>query len=965
MADSNQVRINELARELEIKAKVLIEYLPEAGVTEKKTHSSSIDVAHAERVRKHFRDLAAAEEAAEAEKVAKTTAAKKPAPKVAAAPAAPAAPAAAPVAKPAAPATTAPTTAAPAAARPGVAPAPGTAPVAARPAAAPVRPTAPGATTAAHPAASPAGTVPARPAAAAPTGASATTQTSRPTGPLSTSIPRPGMPLRPSAPGAPRPGGAPSTTQRYPPATPRPGGPSGPRPGAPQGMRPAGAPQSYRPSSAPQGRPGGAPGQGSRPGGPPSRFPQRPGASGPGGRDNKAPVGGQRPGAGVPKAEPGKPLYARKPAARGGRPLIEKRYAEGERKLHPVRPRSGAGPGGRMTAVQPVEPVKREPREVTVTEGITVRELAEKLDVRAKELLKTLLDRGIFASINQALDVATATNLAETFSGIVKVVSFEEQIVEEEKVKETRTGNEVPRAPVVTVMGHVDHGKTSLLDAIRNEEVAAGEAGGITQHIGAYEAHANGKRIVFIDTPGHEAFTRMRGRGAKVTDIVVLVVGADDGMMPQTEEAISHARAAGVPIIVAINKVDKPDAQPERVKRQLSDKGLMPEEWGGDTVMVEVSAKTKKNIEKLLEMILLVGDLKELKADPGIPASGTVLESRVDKGRGPVATVLVQNGTLHVGDVFIVGAVYGKVRAMFDDHGAAIKQAGPATPVEVLGLQGVPDAGDQFQVADEAKARHIVEYRQGKQRDASLAKSASGRLTLDQLHEQLRAGEVKELPVVVKADVQGSVEVLNEMLPRLSTDLVKLKVLHASVGAVNESDVLLASTAGAIIVAFNVKPESKAKELAQRENVDIRHYSIIYELLDELTKAMQGLLSPIIKEHHLGRAQVRDTFRVKGVGTIAGCSVLEGTMKRDAEVRVNREGAVVFTGKINSLKRFKEDVKEVRTGFECGIGIANFADVKVGDLLECFTIEKSAAPDMGAPSIRTPRQPERAEASRS
>ena len=960
MADSNQVRINELARELEIKAKVLIEYLPEAGVTEKKTHSSSIDLVHAERVRKHFRDLAAAEEAAEAEKNAKTTAAKKPAPKPTSVPAAAPVTSAPAAAKPAAPiSTAAPATAV----RPGVAPSTGAAPPTARPTV-PARPVAPGASAASHaPVSAPPVGTPPRPAAAAPAGSSATTQTSRPTGPLSTSMPRSGQPLRPSTPGAPRPTGSVPSTQRYPPATPRPSGP-GQRPGAPQGMRPAGAPQSYRPAGAPQGRPGGAPGQGGRPGGPPSRFPQRPGASGPGGRDNKAPVGGQRPGAGVPKAEPGKPLYARKPAARGGRPLIEKRYAEGERKLHPVRPRSGAGPGGRATAVQPVEAVKREPREVTVTEGITVRELAEKLDVRAKELLKTLLDRGIFASINQALDVATATSLAEAFSGIVKVVSFEEQIVEEEKVKETRTGNEVPRAPVVTVMGHVDHGKTSLLDAIRSEDVAGGEAGGITQHIGAYEAHTHGKRIVFIDTPGHEAFTRMRARGAKVTDIVVLVVGADDGVMPQTEEAISHARAANVPIIVAINKIDKGDAQPERVKRQLSDKGLMPEEWGGDTVMVEVSAKAKKNIDKLLEMILLVGDLRELKADPGIPASGTVLESRVDKGRGPVATVLVQNGTLHVGDVFIVGAVYGKVRAMFDDHGAAIKQAGPATPVEVLGLQGVPDAGDQFQVADEAKARHIVEYRQGKQRDASLAKSASGRLTLDQLHEQLRAGEVKELPVVVKADVQGSVEVLNEMLPRLSTDLVKLKVLHASVGAVNESDVLLASTSGAVIVAFNVKPERKAADLAQRENVDIRQYTIIYELLDELTKAMQGLLSPIIKEHPLGRAQVRDTFRVKGVGTIAGCSVLEGIMKRDAEVRVIREAAVVFTGKINSLKRFKEDVKEVRTGFECGIGIANFADVKVGDLLECFSIEKSAAPDMGAPSIRPPRPPERPEAPR-
>ncbi len=947
MADSNQVRINELARELEIKAKVLIEFLPEVGVTEKKTHSSSIDLQHAELVRKHFRDLAAAEEAAEADKTARATAGKRPAakPAVSAPAAAPSTIGARPAAPavPAKPATSAPqvSPAAPGAARP-------SAPVVASPA---IRPAA------SHPtSAPPAG---ARPAASPAAPASAA---GRPAGvPPAAAGPRQGVPLRQSIPGATsgapgasapsaashsaaRPAGSPSagssTAQRYPM---RPGASSGPapgRPGAPQGMRPAGAPQQYRPSSAPQTRPGGAPGQ--RPGGPPSRFPQRPGSGGPGGRDNKAPVGAQRPGAGVPKAEPGKPLYARKPAARG-RPLIEKRYAEGERKLHPVRPRAGVGPGGRATAVEPVAPVKREPRLLTVTEGITVRELAEKLDIRAKDLLKTLLDRGVFASINQALDVPTATSLAEAFSGVVQVVTFEEQLVQEEKVKEERTGNEVARAPVVTVMGHVDHGKTSLLDVIREADVAGGEAGGITQHIGAYEAHVQGKRIVFVDTPGHEAFTRMRARGAKVTDIVVLVVAADDGMMPQTEEAISHARAAGVPIVVAINKVDKPDAQPERVKRQLSDKGLMPEEWGGDTVMVEVSAKTKKNIPKLLEMILLVGDLRDLKADPGVPASGTVLESRVDKGRGPVATMLVQNGTLHVGDVFIVGAVYGKVRAMFDDRGGAIKQAGPSTPVEVLGLQGVPEAGDQFQVADEAKARHIVEYRQGKAREATLAKSASGRLTLDQLHEQLKVGEVKELPVVVKADVQGSVEVLNEMLPKLSNDQVKLKVIHASVGAVNESDVLLASTSGAVIVAFNVRPERKALELAQREGVDIRNHTIIYELLDELQKAVAGLLAPVIKEQFLGRAEVRDTFRVKGVGTIAGSSVLDGIIRRDAEVRVIREGSVVYTGRVSSLKRFKDDVKEVRQGFECGIGVSNFADVKVGDLLECFTIEKTAA----------------------
>jgi len=620
---------------------------------------------------------------------------------------------------------------------------------------------------------------------------------------------------------------------------------------------------------------------------------------------------------------------------------MEKRYAEGERKLHPVRAKAGSGPG--RTQVEPVAQAPREPRDITVTEGITVRELAEKLDIRAKDLLKKLMDRGVFASINQALDVPTATVLAEAFSGVVQVVTFEEQLVKEEKIKEERTGNMVARAPVVTVMGHVDHGKTSLLDAIRSTEVASGEAGGITQHIGAYEAKIDGKRIVFIDTPGHEAFTRMRARGAKVTDIVVLVVGADDGVMPQTEEAIAHAKAAGVPIIVAVNKIDKPDAQPERVKRQLADRGLMPEEWGGDTVMVDVSAKTHANLPKLLEMITLVGDLRELKADPDAPGSGTVLESRVDKGRGPVATMLVQNGTLRVGDVFIVGAVYGKVRAMFDDRGQPIKLAAPSTPVEVLGLQGVPEAGDQFQVADEAKARHIVEYRQGKQREASLAKTASGRLTLDMLHEQLRSGEVKDLPIIIKADVQGSVEVLSEMLPKVSNDEVKLKVIQASVGAVTETDVLLASASKAVIVAFNVRAERKALELAQREEVEIRPYTIIYELIDDLKKAAVGLLTPVIKETVIGRAQVRDTFRVKGSGTIAGCSVQDGILKRDADVRVVRDNVVIYTGRLISLRRFKEDVNEVRSGFECGAGISNFNDVKVGDILECFKMEKIAA----------------------
>ena len=618
---------------------------------------------------------------------------------------------------------------------------------------------------------------------------------------------------------------------------------------------------------------------------------------------------------------------------------MEKRFEEGERKLHPVRTRVGPGER-RTTQIERVPtPAPREPCEITITEGVTVRDLAEKLDVRAKDVLKILLDRGVFASINQALDTATATSLAEAFNGIVNVITFEEDVVRE-VAKEEKPENLEPRPPVVTVMGHVDHGKTSLLDAIRETDVAAGEAGGITQHIGASVVNVDGRKVVFIDTPGHEAFTRMRARGAKVTDIVVLVVGADDGVMPQTQEAIDHAKAAGVPIVVAINKIDKPEAQPERVKRQLSDRGLMPEEWGGDTVMVEVSARQKTNLNKLLEMILLVADLRDLKANPKAPGAGTVLESRVDRGRGPVATMLVQTGTLNTGDVFICGAVYGKVRAMFDDRGRPVKSAGPSTPVEVLGLQGAPEAGDQFQVTDEARARHIVEFRQGKIREASLAKSAGARITLDQLHEQLKAGEVKELPLVIKADVQGSVEVLSEMLPKLSDDRVKLKIIHASIGAVTENDVLLASASGAIIVAFNVRPDRKASELALREGVEIRPHTIIYEVSDEIKKAMTGLLEPVYKETHLGRAEVRDTFRVKGVGMIAGCYVVDGILKRDAEVRVLRDSVIIYTGKIVSLRRFKDDVNEVRSGFECGASVSNFNDIKVGDVLECFHMQK-------------------------
>jgi translation initiation factor IF-2 len=644
------------------------------------------------------------------------------------------------------------------------------------------------------------------------------------------------------------------------------------------------------------------------------------------------------------KAEPGKPLYTRRPTQRQ-RPTSDKREMEGERKLHPTRQRPGAGDRRAAAIIAPPEP--RVPRDINITEGITIRELAEKLDVRAKDLLKVLLDKGIFASINQALDSPTATQLAEAFNGVVTVVSFEDEMMLEVAKEETKE-NLKPRPPVVTVMGHVDHGKTSLLDAIRSEDVAAGEAGGITQHIGAYKIQVNERAVVFVDTPGHEAFTRMRSRGAKVTDIVVLVVAADDGVMPQTKEAIDHARAANVPIIVAINKVDKPEAQPERVKRQLSDLGLMPAEWGGDTEFVEVSAKQKKGLDRLLEIILLVADLRELKANPDAPGSGTVLESRVDKGRGPVATILIQNGTLRAGDFFICGAVFGKVRALFDDRGRSIKDAPPSTPVEVLGLQGVPEAGDHFQVTDEAKARHIVDYRQGKQRDAALRASAGGRITLDQLHEQLKSGEVKELGVVIKADVQGSVEVLSEMLPKLSTDQVKLKIIGSGVGAVSENDVLLASASGAIIIAFGVRPERKAADLAQQEGVDIRTHNIIYEVSDEIKKAMEGLLEPVFQESYLGRAEVRNTFRVKGAGTIAGCYVVEGILKRDAQIRVVRDGAVIYTSKLSSLKRFKDDASEVRTGFECGVGIANFNDVKVGDVLEAFNIQKVSGAEAAA-----------------
>jgi len=600
-------------------------------------------------------------------------------------------------------------------------------------------------------------------------------------------------------------------------------------------------------------------------------------------------------------------------------------------------------------------------REITVTEGISVKDLAEKLDVRAKDLIATLLMSGVFVTVNQSLDAEMVKDVAAKFGAAATVISYEEEIANEaieEVLEADNTGElEVPRSPVVTVMGHVDHGKTSLLDAIRETHVAEGEAGGITQHIGAYKVKftkegspASGREIVFLDTPGHEAFTRMRARGAKVTDIVVIVVAADDGVMPQTLEAIDHARAADVPIIVAVNKIDKPEANPDRVKKQLADRGLIPEEWAGageaGTVFVEVSAKKRINLDLLLEMICLVSDIKAPKATPGRKAVGSVLEAKLDRGRGAVATVLVQDGTLHLNDSYIVGNTFGKVRAMFDDRGRAIEEAGPSTPVEVLGLESMPDSGDTFLVvADRDKAKGIAQYRKMKERDSQLAKSS--RVSLEGLAEQIRLAGVKDLNLIIKGDVTGSVEVLADSLVRMSTEKVRVKVIHSGVGSITESDVLLAAASNAIIIGFNVRPERKAAELAQQESVEIRLHSIIYELQDEMRLAMLGLLDPTFKENYLGRAEVINVFRIPKVGTIAGCRVQDGVIRRDAEVKVMRGTEQIFKGKVGSLKRFKDDAREVTNGMECGIGLGGFNDLKEGDLIEAFSTEKLAA-DLGA-----------------
>jgi translation initiation factor IF-2 len=706
-----------------------------------------------------------------------------------------------------------------------------------------------------------------------------------------------------------------------------------PKPGPATGnLRPGGS--AAGPASAAGARPVAA-----APGAP--RAAGTPRAPYPGSPASRAPLGGPRP-------LPSQPVRTQPPGlpARPGGPYPQRPGMPSRPHYQGFRPGgSGRPAAGRRRDSRPAPPpmpVAPPPvtRTITLAEGMTVKDLADKLDLRVKDVLAKLLMKRLMLTINSALDTDTATMIAREFGADVEMRSFEEELLQVDE-GESRTEDIVSRAPVVTVMGHVDHGKTSLLDVIRTARVAEREAGGITQHIGAYHVTVNKRDIVFLDTPGHEAFTLMRARGAKVTDVVVLVVAADDGVMPQTREAVDHARAANVPIVVAINKIDKPNASPERVKRELTDIGLMPEEWGGQTVTVEVSARKKTGIDSLLEMILLVSDIGELKANPKRTASGTVLEAKLDKGRGPVATVLVQDGTLHVGETFIAGPVVGRVRALIDDRGKPVKSAGPSTPVEVLGLAGLPQPGDVFQVADAAKARHIATFREEQAKSRSLGAKGS-RLTLQSLQAQIAEGGMKELPLIVKTDVQGSAEVLADALVKLTDDKVKIRIIHAGVGAVNESDVLLASASGAIIIAFNVRPDRNAEQIAARERVEIRQHSVIYHVTDEMRKAMTGLLDPTFREVRIGVANVREIFKVPKFGTIAGCVVTEGRITRagETQARLLRDNVMVHEGRIGSLRRFKDDVNEVKTGFECGIGFDKFNDVKVGDVIEVFAMER-------------------------
>jgi translation initiation factor IF-2 len=683
-----------------------------------------------------------------------------------------------------------------------------------------------------------------------------------------------------------------------------------------------------------------------RPGGPRGAYPmgsRPPGTAAMLGGPRPLPSAPIRPGM-TPGGVPGRPGM---PPPGGPRPPYGQSF----------RPRpTGGGPKSsqrrdalqRMPSAPPPVALPPVSRTITLAEGMTVKDLADKLEARAKDVLKALLDRRMMMTINSVLDINTAREIARTFGADIETRTYEEDLIETES-EAVDPADLIPRAPVVTVMGHVDHGKTTLLDSIRTTRVAEREAGGITQHIGAYLVTGVGeqkdKSIVFLDTPGHAAFTLMRARGAKITDVVILVVAADDGVMPQTREAIDHAKAAGVPIIVAVNKIDKPGANPEVPKRQLAELGLMPEDWGGDTVFVEVSARQKTNLDSLLDMVLLVTDIGEHKANPKRAAVGTVLEAKLDRGRGPVATVLVQNGTLRVGDNVIAGSVVGRVRALIDDRGRTVKLAGPSTPVEVLGLESLPSPGEPFQsVADLAKARQIASFRQSKVKEKALGAKGS-RLTLESLQAQLSDSGLKDLPIIIKADVQGSAEVLADSLAKLSDDKTRIKIIHSGVGAINESDVLLASASNAIVIGFNVKPDRNAAEVAEREKVDIRHHTVIYAVTDEMQKAMTGLLEPTLREVRLGSATVRDTFKVPKLGTVAGCVVNDGRITRqgDAQARLMRDGDKLWEGRLASLKRFKDDVSEVKAGVECGIGLQGWDDIQVGDTIEVFQINRVAA----------------------
>ena len=586
-----------------------------------------------------------------------------------------------------------------------------------------------------------------------------------------------------------------------------------------------------------------------------------------------------------------------------------------------------------------LEIAKKTPLTVKIPDEISVGELASRMKKTGAEVVKCLMKNGIMASLSQLIDFDTAAIIAEELGCKVEkevVVTIEEKLID---TAEDREEDLVPRAPVVVVMGHVDHGKTSLLDCVRNASVASGEAGGITQHIGAYQVQINGKPITFLDTPGHEAFTSMRARGAMVTDIAILVVAADDGIMPQTIESINHAKAAGIPVVVAINKMDKPTANPDRIQQQLTEHGLVSEEWGGDTIICPISAKTGMGIDNLLEMVTLTAEMAELKANPNRAAQGTVVEARLDKGRGPVATLLVQNGTLRQGDIIIAGTAVGRVRAMVDDKGNRLNEAGPSVPVEITGLGEVPGAGSTFNaVADERLARELVEQRKAEEK--ARANAPIQKVSLEDLFSQIQAGEMKDLNLIVKADVQGSAEAVKASLEKLTNEEVRVRVIHSGVGAINDSDVMLASTSKAIIIGFNVRPDASARDSASRSNVDMRMYRVIYDAINEVEAAIKGMLAPKFREALLGHAEVRQTYKVSGVGTIAGCYVQDGKILRNCQVRIVRDGIVIHEGNLASLQRFKDSVKEVASGYECGMSIEKFNDIKDGDIIECFTMEQ-------------------------